>query len=95
MLESLDHALKRDACIYAELVGYGATADAFHITAPDETAGGAMLAMSTALERAGLRPQDVDYINAHGTSTQLNDRMESRTEVCHHFTAPLVIPAII
>ncbi|MCX7681072.1 MAG: beta-ketoacyl-ACP synthase II [Anaerolineae bacterium] len=78
VLESLSHALKRGARIYAELVGFGATADAFHITAPDEHGLGAAQAMEMALEDAGLVPEDVDYINAHGTSTPLNDRVETK-----------------
>ncbi len=78
VLESLDHARRRGAHIYAELVGYGATADAFHITAPEETGIGAIRAMREALQDAGLAPDTVDYINAHGTSTLLNDRTETQ-----------------
>ncbi len=78
VLESLEYARRRGAHIYAELVGYGASADAFHVTAPDETGAGAALAMELALRGAGLSPEEVDYINAHGTSTFLNDRMETR-----------------
>ena len=78
VLESLEYAQRREAHIYAELVGYGASADAFHVTAPDETGAGAALAMELALRGAGLSPEEVDYINAHGTSTFLNDRMETR-----------------
>ncbi|MHB0870333.1 MAG: beta-ketoacyl-ACP synthase II [Chloroflexota bacterium] len=77
VLESLTHALERGARIYAELKGYGATGDAYHITAPAEGGEGAMRAMSIALRKAGLAPEDVDYINAHGTSTPLNDKLES------------------
>ncbi|MEA3341116.1 MAG: beta-ketoacyl-ACP synthase II [Chloroflexota bacterium] len=78
VLESLAHARQRGARIYAELVGYGATADAFHITAPDEEGAGAARAMELALQSAKLAPEAVDYINAHGTGTHLNDRTETR-----------------
>ncbi len=78
VLESLEYARRRGAHIHAELVGYGASADAFHVTAPDETGDGAALAMELALQDAGLSPEEVDYINAHGTGTLLNDRMETR-----------------
>ncbi|MBE9471332.1 MAG: beta-ketoacyl-ACP synthase II, partial [Chloroflexi bacterium] len=78
VLESLEYARRRVAHIHAELVGYGASADAFHVTAPDETGDGAALAMELALQDAGLSPEEVDYINAHGTGTLLNDRMETR-----------------
>lgn len=78
ILESLGFAQRRGARIHAELVGYGATSDAFHITAPEEEGIGAAQAMAAALEDAGLAPQDVDYINAHGTSTILNDPTETR-----------------
>ncbi len=77
ILESLSRALDRGARIYAELKGYGATGDAYHITAPSEGGEGAMRAMDIALRKAGLAPEDVDYINAHGTSTPLNDRLET------------------
>ncbi len=77
VVESLRHARRRGAHIHAELVGYGASCDAFHITAPDENGAGAALSMSMALRSAGLRPDEIDYINAHGTSTLLNDRIET------------------
>ncbi len=77
ILESLEHAHSRGARIYCELVGYGATSDAFHITAPDETGQGGAWAMEQALSDAGVTPEEVNYINAHGTSTPLNDRTET------------------
>ena len=77
-LESLEHALDRGAHIYGEVAGYGATADASHITAPPDDGEGAARAMQNALDQAGLNPQDVQYINAHGTSTPLNDRAETQ-----------------
>jgi 3-oxoacyl-[acyl-carrier-protein] synthase II len=78
VLENLKDALRRGANILAELVSYGASADAFHITQPISTGEGAAKAMQAALNHAGLKPTDIDYINAHGTSTQLNDKMETR-----------------
>ena len=77
ILEELEQARRRSAPIYAELVGYGMTADAFHITAPSEDGDGAVRVMGLALKNAGVRPEDVDYINAHGTSTPHNDRLET------------------
>lgn len=77
VLESLEHALARGAGIHAEVVGYGQSSDAFHITAPSEDGEGAQLCMRRAIEDAQLEPDDVDYINAHGTSTPLNDKVES------------------
>ncbi|HEY4601913.1 MAG TPA: beta-ketoacyl-ACP synthase II [Cerasibacillus sp.] len=77
VLETLESALERQAPIYAEIVGYGATGDAYHITAPAENGEGAARAMKQALDVAGLKPEEVDYINAHGTSTDLNDKYET------------------
>ncbi|XMB86588.1 beta-ketoacyl-ACP synthase II [Mycoplasmatota bacterium WC44] len=77
ILEDLEHAKKRGAKIYAEIVGYGATCDAFHVTAPANGGGGAANCMAEALKEANINPSDVDYINAHGTSTPLNDKNET------------------
>lgn len=77
MLETLDHALARGAKIYAEVAGYGMTDDAFHITQPAEGGEGAARGMRLAIEDAGLKPEDIDYINAHGTSTYFNDKNET------------------
>ena len=77
ILESLEHAQKRNARIYAEILGYGASADAHHITAPAPGGTGAAKALKTALDDAGIKPEAVDYINAHGTSTELNDKYET------------------
>ena len=78
VLESLAHAQKRGANILAEMIAYGASADAYHITAPIETGEGAAKAMQRALDKAGLKATEIDYINAHGTSTPLNDKMETK-----------------
>ncbi|MBC8570239.1 beta-ketoacyl-ACP synthase II [Zongyangia hominis] len=78
VLEELEHAKKRGAKIYGEVVGYGATADAYHITSPDPEGAGAAKAMELAIEEAGIRPDQVGYINAHGTSTPINDKYETR-----------------
>jgi 3-oxoacyl-[acyl-carrier-protein] synthase II len=78
VLESLDHALARKAPILAELSGYGTSNDAYHISAPAENGAGAALSMRWALEDAGLSPEQIDYINAHGTSTPLNDKSETQ-----------------
>ncbi|EYE89309.1 3-oxoacyl-ACP synthase [Fervidicella metallireducens AeB] len=78
ILEELEHALKRNAKIYAEVVGYGTSCDAYHMTAPDPEGSGAALAMKKAIEDAKILPEDVDYINAHGTSTGLNDKLETK-----------------
>jgi 3-oxoacyl-[acyl-carrier-protein] synthase II len=77
ILEELEFARRRGAPIYAELVGYGMSADAFHISAPSEDGDGGMRVMQNAIRQAGIRPDQVDYINAHGTSTPFNDKLET------------------
>lgn len=77
ILEELEFAKRRGARIYAEVVGYGMTGDAFHITMPDQTGSGAVRVMQKTLADAGVKPEDVDYINAHGTSTPYNDKFET------------------
>ena len=77
ILESLESALNRNAHIYCEIVGYGATSDAYHITSPDPEGAGAAQAMGLAMQEGGVRSETVDYVNAHGTSTPLNDKFET------------------
>jgi 3-oxoacyl-[acyl-carrier-protein] synthase II len=77
ILESLEHAEARGANIIAEIVGYGSTCDAYHITSPAPDGSGAAKAMKAAIDEAGIKPEDVSYINAHGTSTDLNDKFET------------------
>jgi 3-oxoacyl-[acyl-carrier-protein] synthase II len=78
VLEELEHARERGAKILAEILSYGAWADAYHITQPTENGEGGATAMKIAMDKAGLKPEDIDYINAHGTSTPLNDKTETR-----------------
>jgi 3-oxoacyl-[acyl-carrier-protein] synthase II len=77
ILEELEHARRRGARIYAEIVGYGMSSDAYHMTAPSEDGDGARRVMAMAIRKAAIAPSDVDYINAHGTSTPYNDRLET------------------
>ena len=78
ILENMEHALRRGAAPMAELIGYGASSDAYHVTQPSPSGDGGAKAMSIALRKAGLGPSDIDYINAHGTSTPLNDKVETK-----------------
>jgi 3-oxoacyl-[acyl-carrier-protein] synthase II len=93
VLEELEHAKARGAHIYCELVGYGSTCDAYHVTAPLENGEGAQEAMRRALVSAGLQPEDIDYINAHGTSTKFNDSSETKAIKAifgeHAYTVPI------
>lgn len=77
VLEELEHAKKRGAKIYAEVIGFGATSDSYHITSPDPNGEGGARAMTRAIEDGNIKPEDIDYINAHGTSTHLNDSTET------------------
>jgi 3-oxoacyl-[acyl-carrier-protein] synthase II len=79
VVEELEHAKRRGAAIYAEIAGFGATSDAFHITAPAEDGSGLAMAMKNAMDEAGVAPGEIDHINAHGTSTPLNDACETRS----------------
>jgi len=77
ILETLEHALARGANIYGEIVGYGMSGDGYHITAPDPEGRGAFLSMQRALNSSSIQPEEIDYINAHGTSTEINDKVET------------------
>ena len=88
VLEELDHARKRGAKIYAEINGYGMSADAYHMTLPSETGEGASRCMTLALEDANLDPSNINYINAHGTSTKKGDEIELNAVSYTHLTLP-------
>ena len=77
VLEEYEHAKARGAKIYAEICGYGSTCDAYHETSPDPEGKGGAMAMKFAYQEAGMKPEDINYINAHGTSTSMNDRTET------------------
>ena len=77
VLEEFEHAVDRNADILGEIVGYGASADAYHLTSPDENGSGAIQSMEESINQAGISPEDIDYINAHGTSTKYNDKIET------------------
>ncbi len=93
ILEEYEHAKKRGVPIYAEFIGFGMSADAYHITAPDEEADGAARAMMSAIEDAQINPNQIDYINAHGTSTYLNDMNETKAikRVFHDYAYQLAV----
>lgn len=93
ILESLEHAVKRGAHIYGEIIGYGMSGDAYHYTAPDPDGVGALLSMQRAIKSAGIELSAIDYINAHGTSTEINDRTETAA-IKKIFNGQAVIPPI-